>query len=97
MQPKCNKYITNSHLRLFHVDSLIHNLFRVKLIVDFSFCIQLVKTRAPVISNDTTHTSQRSLYIQVFIAICRIAHYTRPRDLFSVEILTTDYCSLLKE
>ena len=56
-----------------------------------------MKTRAPVISNDTAHTSQRSLYIEVFIEICRIAHYTRPRDLFSVEILTTDYCSLLKE
>ena len=54
---------------------------------------------APVISYDTTPNSQISLYMQVVyvagiysnVPYCSLpgAHYTRPRDLFFVEILTT--------
>ena len=71
VQPKVNKYIQNCHLRLFYIRyCIIYSELNCYLKLEFSFCIQLgVETNAPVFSNDTTHSSQRSLYTQVFIAM----------------------------
>ena len=70
-RPKVRNYTKLSFAYVLY--SLLHNLFRVKLAFKTGLLI-LKNLLAPVISYDTTHNSRRLLYMQVFIAIYRIAH-----------------------